>query len=66
MSLSEINVNIPEQSFELDDELKLKCPFKLMISGQERSLTKGWVAPPLHQYLAQTIVKVGFGAHPPL
>ena len=47
MSLSEINVNIPEQSFELDDkELKLKCPFKLMISGQERSLTKGWVAPP--------------------
>ena len=65
MSLSEINVNIPEQSFELDDELKLKCPFKLMISGQERSLTMGrgaW-AP---QYLAQTIVKVGFGAHPPL
>ena len=34
MALSDINVNIPEQAFQLDDEeLKLKCPFKLMISG---------------------------------
>ena len=34
MALSDINVNIQEQTIQLDDnELKLKCPFKLMISG---------------------------------
>ena len=34
MTRSDINFNIQEQAIQLDDnKIKLKCPFKLMISG---------------------------------
>ena len=43
MALSDINVNIQEQTIQLDDnELKLKCPFKLMISGSSGAGKSRW------------------------